>query len=228
MSVSGLPAGIEYLRFLPEIILSVAATLVMVLEPLTGAGKKNGIVALTLAAFAGAIVAAVFANGSPGTSFSGLLIVDGFGTLFRVLVIGVGALTVFTSNPFLKREGANSGEYYALVLFSVVGQCVMVTANDLIMVFIGLEISSISSYVLAGYLRDDKRANEAALKYFLLGSFATAFLLYGIALIYGVTAKDPVTFIGIPLILLAATAVAILVPARRAMSIDPIVALRYE
>src|SRR5262249_10705975 len=91
----------------------------------------------------------------------------------------------FSSNPFLNREGANSGEYYALVMFSVVGQCLMVTANDLIMVFIGLEISSIASYVLTGFLRDDKRANEAALKYFLLGSFATAFLLYGVALIYG-------------------------------------------
>ncbi len=67
------------------------------------------------------------------------------------------------------------------------GQCLMATANDLIMIFIGLEISSIASYVLAGYLRDDKRNNEAALKYFLLGSFATAFLLYGVALIYGST-----------------------------------------
>ena len=112
---------------------------------------------------------------------------DGFGTLFRVIVIGVGILTVFSSNSFLNREGANSGEYYALVLFSVMGQCVMVTSNDLLMVFLGLEISSISSYVLAGYLRDDKRANEAALKYFLLGSFATAFLLYGVALIFGAT-----------------------------------------
>ena len=195
MSASALPASAEYLRFLPEIILSVVATLVMVIEPLTGSGKKNGLVALTLAAFIGAMVAAVFANGSPGTSFSGLLIVDGFGTLFRVLVIAVGILTVFTSNPFLNREAANSGEYYALVLFSVVGQCVMVTANDLIMVFIGLEISSISSYVLAGYLRDDKRANEAALKYFLLGSFATAFLLYGIALIYGATGSTNLALI---------------------------------
>jgi len=122
VSASALPASVEYLRFLPEIILSVVATLVMVIEPLTGAGKKNGIVALTLAAFTGAMIAAVFANASPGTSFSGLLIVDGFGTLFRVLVIGVGVLTVFTSNPFLNREGANSGEFYALVLFSVVGQ----------------------------------------------------------------------------------------------------------
>ena len=195
MSANALPVSAEYLRFLPEIILSVIATLVMVIEPLTGAGKKNGIVALTLAAFTAAIVAAVFANGSPGTSFSGLLIVDGFGTLFRVLVIAVGVLTVFVSNAYLNREGANSGEYYALVLFSVVGQCVMVTANDLIMVFIGLEISSISSYVLAGYLRDDKRANEAALKYFLLGSFATAFLLYGIALIYGATGSTNLALI---------------------------------
>src|SRR5204862_7093150 len=77
--------------------------------------------------------------------------------------------------------------YYALLLFSVVGQCVMVAANELIMIFIGLEISSIATYILAGYLRDDKRNNESALKYFLLGSFATAFLLYGIAWIYGVT-----------------------------------------
>ena len=79
------------------------------------------------------------------------------------------------------------GEYYALILFSIVGQCVMVTANELIMIFIGLEISSIASYVLAGYLRDDPRNNESALKYFLLGSFATAFLLYGVAWIYGIT-----------------------------------------
>ena len=79
------------------------------------------------------------------------------------------------------------GEFYALLLFSVVGQCVMAAANELIMIFIGLEISSIASYILAGYLRDDARNNECALKYFLLGSFATAFLLYGVAWIYGMT-----------------------------------------
>ena len=78
-------------------------------------------------------------------------------------------------------QKAETGEYHALLLFSIAGQCVMVGANDLIMIFIGLEISSIASYILAGYLRDDKRDNEAALKYFLLGSFATAFFLYGVA-----------------------------------------------
>jgi len=102
-------------------------------------------------------------------------------------VISVGILVVLASYRFLDREGAETGEYHALILFSVVGQCVMVAANELIMIFIGLEISSIASYVLAGFLRDDKRANEASLKYFLLGSFATAFFLYGIAWIYGLT-----------------------------------------
>jgi NADH-quinone oxidoreductase subunit N len=184
---NALPAGVEYFRFLPEIILCIAATLVMMLEPLTGPTKKSALSYFTLAALFASMIAAVMANTSPGSAFSGLLVVDGFGTLFRVLVIGVGVLTVFSSNPFLIRQGANSGEYYALVMFSIVGQCILVTATDLIMIFIGLEISSIASYVLTGYLRDDKRANEAALKYFLLGSFATAFLLYGVAFIYGAT-----------------------------------------
>src|SRR5438128_6288002 len=182
---SPVPGSVEYLRFLPEIILTVAATLIMMLEPVTK--RKSTLVCLSLAALLAAMAAAMVANASPGMAFSGLLIVDGFGSLFRVLVMVVGALTVLASSPFLNRQGANSGEYYALVLFSVVGQCILVTANDLIMIFIGLEISSIASYVLAGYLRDDKRANEAALKYFLLGSFATAFFLYGVALIYGTT-----------------------------------------
>src|ERR1017187_9270070 len=116
-----------------------------------------------------------------------MLVVDGFATFFRLLVIGVGILTVLASYRYLAREGAEAGEYHALLLFSISGQCIMVTANELIMIFIGLEISSIASYILAGYLRDDRRNNEAALKYFLLGSFATAVLVYGIAGVYGTT-----------------------------------------
>ncbi len=193
MPVSALPVAAEYIRFLPEMILSAAATLVMALEPLSRSPKRTGLAALSFVAFLAALAAAIYSNGVQGTAFSGLLVVDGFGTMFRALVTVVGALTVLVSIPFLNREGASSGEYYALMLFSVAGQCVMVTANDLIMVFIGLEISSISSYVLAGYLRDDKRANEAALKYFLLGSFATGFLLYGVALIYGATGSTDLT-----------------------------------
>lgn len=187
MPASFVPSATDYLRFLPEIIMIAIGTLIMLLEPLLGGNKKDSLSGLTVLGFIAALVAAVMANGMPGTSFSNMLIVDGFATFFRVLVIGVGILTVLSSAQYLKREHAASAEYYALLLFSVTGQCVMATANELIMIFIGLEISSIATYILAGYLRDDKRNNEAALKYFLLGSFATAFLLYGIAWIYGTT-----------------------------------------
>ena len=100
---------------------------------------------------------------------------------------GVGILTVLTASEYLDREKAHAPEFYALVLFSIAGQSIMASANELIMIFIGLEISSIASYILAGFLRDDERNNESALKYFLLGSFATAFMLYGVAWIYGST-----------------------------------------
>ena len=187
MPASFTPTAIDYLRFLPEILMIVAGTLIMVMQPLLGDNKRTAFSSVTLIGFIAALVAAVAANDYPGLSFSNMLIVDGFATFFRVLVIGVGIFTVLSSSEYLRREHAASAEYYALLLFSVAGQCVMATANELIMIFIGLEISSIATYILAGYLRDDKRNNEAALKYFLLGSFATAFLLYGIAWIYGTT-----------------------------------------
>src|ERR1700681_139860 len=187
MLVNTPPLG-DYIRFLPEIVMTVAGTLIMVLQVLMPESKpKSSLAHLSLVAFAIALWAAINANSVQGTAFSGMLIVDGYATFFRALVIGVGILSVLCAYQYLTRERANQGEYYALILFSVVGQCVMVAANELIMIFIGLEISSIATYVLAGYLRDDPRNNESALKYFLLGSFATAFLLYGVAWIYGLT-----------------------------------------
>src|SRR5262249_46281545 len=156
-------------------------------DPLTADKDKNRMGVIALIGLAAAAWGTMVAQSNPGAAFQSMLIVDGFASFFRYLVIGVGILTLGCSFAYLKRERADSGEYYALVLFSVAGQCIMVTANELIMIFIGLEISSIASYILAGYLRDDKRNNEAALKYFLLGSFATAFFLYGIAWIYGTT-----------------------------------------
>ncbi|HYL39505.1 MAG TPA: NADH-quinone oxidoreductase subunit N [Bryobacteraceae bacterium] len=185
MLANYVPSGDDYIRFLPEMIMTAGGTLIMLVEPLIGENKRTAFSTISLTAFVAALVASIEANTMPGTSFSNMLIVDGFATFFRVLVIAVGILTILSSAQYLRREHAASAEYYALLLFSVTGQCVMAAANELIMIFIGLEISSIATYVLAGYLRDDKRNNEAALKYFLLGSFATAFLLYGIAWIYG-------------------------------------------
>jgi len=187
MPANFVPSPAELLRVLPEILLVVFGTLLMVLEPLTPPGAKSRLGKIGLGGLLAALWAAVVAHSSPGAAFQGMLVVDGFATFFRVLVIGVGILATLSSFEYLKRERAESGEYYALMLYSVAGQCLMVAANELILIFIGLEISSIATYVLAGYLRDDKRNNESALKYFLLGSFATAFLLYGIAWIYGST-----------------------------------------
>src|SRR5579863_1350737 len=184
-----IPSGADMQRFAPEIILSLAGTFLMVLDPLMAKRFPKLFGHLSILALIAAIFGAVGAYGVAGMAFSNLLIVDGFATFFRVLVISIGILTVLASYRYLDIQKAETGEYHALILFSVAGQCLMVASNDLIMIFIGLEISSISSYILAGYLRDDKRNNESALKYFLLGSFATAFLLYGVAWTYGITAS---------------------------------------
>ncbi|MBM3726075.1 MAG: NADH-quinone oxidoreductase subunit N [Acidobacteria bacterium] len=187
MPASFMPSAQEMMRFLPETLLTLAGVFLMVLEAIMAPENKGRLKAFALFALAAALAAAVIAYNDPGPAFNRLLIIDGFATFFRVLVIGVAILAVLGSSQYLAREGANPGEYWALVLFSVVGQSLMVTSNELIMIFIGLEISSIASYVLAGYLRDDARNSESALKYFLLGSFATGFLLYGVAWIYGLT-----------------------------------------
>ncbi|MGA2724396.1 MAG: NADH-quinone oxidoreductase subunit N [Bryobacteraceae bacterium] len=183
----------DLIRFLPETILTVMGTLMMVLDPILHRRSSNAFGHMSIMALIAAIGGAVYAYTEAGPAFGGMLMVDGFATFFRVLVLVVGILTILPSYRFLARQDAETSEYHALLLFSIAGQCLMAAANDLIMVFIGLEISSISSYVLAGYFRDDKRSNEAALKYFLLGSFATAFFLYGVALIYGSTGSVNLT-----------------------------------
>lgn len=187
------PSSAELLRFAPEIFLTIVGAIIMVLEPLTTIKRVFRTIAfLSLAAAAGL---SLLAHANPGLAFNNMIVVDGFATFFRLLVIGVGLLTVMLSGEYLEREGHEGGEYYALLLFSIVGQCIMASANELIMVFLGIECSSIASYILAGYLREDKRNNESAMKYFLLGSFATAFLLYGIAWIYGITGSTNLTAI---------------------------------
>ena len=180
------PPAVDYLRFLPEILLSLFGIVIMMLEAVAR-GKRTYLGVLSVIGIVAALVADVWAYSHPGPAFQNMIVVDGYGTFFRGLVLVVGLLCILTSFSYLERENAQTGEYYALFLFSLVGQCILSTASNFIMVFIGLEISSIATYILAGFLRDDRRNNESALKYFLLGSFATAFLLYGIAWIYGLT-----------------------------------------
>ena len=124
---------------------------------------------------------------SQGSAYSDLISDDFFSIFVHVVVIVAAALAILGSLDYLDQEGIQRGEYYALVLFATAGMGILAGANELVTAFVGLEMSSISTYVLAGFRRRALKSNEASLKYFLLGSFATAFFLYGIAMVYGAT-----------------------------------------
>lgn len=192
-AASFVPSSAEYIRVLPETILTVFGTLMLIFEGFAGEHHRKNLGYLAVLGILAAMAASVAAGSMPGSAFGQFLVVDAFGTFFRLLVLLVGLLAVMCSMSYLTREESDSGEYFALILYSLVGQSLLAVSNELIMVFIGLEISSIATYIMAGFLRDDKRASEAAIKYFLLGSFATAFLLYGVAWIYGLTGTTNLT-----------------------------------
>lgn len=171
------------LRVMPELVWCGFGALLMLLQPFL----KNR-QALTFLAMLGAAIGTLSTFfGIPGSGFSGLIQCDTYSLFFHCLVGLITFLVILASDSYLARENLDGAEFYALILFATAGMGVLSSAQELLTAFIGLEMSSISSYVLAGYRRDSIKATEAALKYFLLGSFATAFFLYGIALVYGVT-----------------------------------------
>jgi NADH-quinone oxidoreductase subunit N len=209
-----LPQGADYVRILPEIVLSVFGMVVMVLEPLIDEKKSQKV--LGLIALVGALAglgATWFMAQAPGLAFWNMVQVDGFSVFFHVLVIAIAAVVILSSYEYMAVQRIRTGEYYALILFGVVGMALMSSAVELVLIFIALEISSISSYVLAGFRRHEASSAEASLKYFLLGSFATAFFLYGVVLMFGATGStniDQITralLVG-PMPLLAYVAVA--------------------
>ena len=145
----------------------------------------GGVVAAALLAMANATVPNAMPGVAPVTYFGGGMVADQMGGLFCVVLCIVAGLAITMSDRYLHEKGLNSGEYYALLLFSTSGAMMMALAYDLVNVFVGLEILSVSLYILCGFSRRDRRSEESAVKYFLLGSFASGFLLYGMALIYG-------------------------------------------
>lgn len=178
---------INYVAILPEIILSVAGVLVMLLIPSVKREHQPRLGYLALAGTALALVAAAIQWGQQGISFSGMIFQDNFAHFSKLLfLLAIGCIQA-VSIPYLQRDGLLRAEYFSLLLFAAVGMCLMAASADLIMTFLGIEILSIATYVLAGYRREEMRSTEAALKYFILGAFSTAFLLYGIAFIYGAT-----------------------------------------
>ncbi|MGO9481914.1 MAG: NADH-quinone oxidoreductase subunit N [Candidatus Kryptoniota bacterium] len=122
---------------------------------------------------------------APGVAFNGMAFTGKFPAFFEVVFVLSAVLTVLLSRPYLERESIHFGEYYSLIVFATIGMMLMASARDLMVLFLGLELMSISLYVLAGFARKNAKSNEASLKYFLLGAFATGFLLYGISLVYG-------------------------------------------
>jgi len=193
--------NINYGSIAPELIAAIAGVLVMLIDALAleRARRANAVVAfLGMLAVLASIIALWSGQWAPFGSqyFSGMVVVDQMRLFFALIIAIVGILTVLLSGQFLDDERLPSGEFLILVLFATCGMLMMVSAGDLVMVFLGLETSSIASYILCGYRKYDLRANESSLKYFLLGSFATAFLLYGIALVYGATGSTNLVAIG--------------------------------
>jgi NADH-quinone oxidoreductase subunit N len=183
-----LPQTADYMRILPELVLSIFGILVMVVDPLLDQEKSHsslGTIALigALAALASTFWMARY----PGNAFWNVVRVEGFSVFFHVLIIAIAVVTILSSFEYLRVQRIRAGEYYALILLGTVGMCLMSSAIELVLIFIALEISSISTYILAGFRRHNVSSSESSLKYFLLGSFATAFFLYGVALIFGAT-----------------------------------------
>jgi NADH-quinone oxidoreductase subunit N len=179
------PRTVDIYRVLPELLWCGFGVLVMLMQPFVRNRHFFTFLAL-IGTLTGTLVSVISAaNAGPG--FFGVVQSDSFSFFFRLLVGTVAFLVVLAAGPYLDRERLPVAEFYALLLFATAGMGVLASAQELLTAFIGLEMSSISSYILAGYRRDSLKSSESAMKYFLLGSFATAFFLYGIALVYGAT-----------------------------------------
>lgn len=186
MNIVFSPADFRWI--IPEITLVVFGLLVLLVDAFRREGTSNRLAGiLTLI---GGIVAIYFAAGLWGLRaglFNGLYAIDSFGTFFKLISLIILIMVAVISLAYTERENLLSGEYYTLLLLAAFGMMVMVSSNNFITIFIGLEVMSLAIYILCGMLKGQARAVEASLKYFLLGSFATGFLLYGMAMIFAST-----------------------------------------
>ncbi|MFQ5482732.1 MAG: NADH-quinone oxidoreductase subunit N [Nitrospinaceae bacterium] len=178
---------IDLISLAPVLVLSVFTMMVLLVDLFAGRNKSI----LVFISLTGLLMTAVsaFAKGSdwPVYSFNESYVVDHLSVFFTMIFCLSSGLAILLSVEYNRREKIRMGEYYSLILFCTVGMIILASSTNLIMIFLGIEIVSICLYVLAGIRRQDPKSNEASLKYFLLGAFATGFLLYGMALLYGAT-----------------------------------------
>lgn len=195
--VNNIPKGVDYIRILPEIVLSVFGIVVMLLDPVMDERRSQKLLGgIALLGSLAAIAATLYQAQFPGLAFSDMVRVDTFSVFFHFLIAAIAAVTILSSYEYMEVQQIRAGEYYALILFGAVGMSLMSSAMELVLIFIALEISSISTYILAGFRRHAAISSESSLKYFLLGSFATAFFLYGVALMFGATGSTSIGVIG--------------------------------
>jgi NADH-quinone oxidoreductase subunit N len=172
---------------LPFLVMTGTGLLVLVLDPLMAPERRDR---LPLVSLAGVVVTAAIVLlrwGQSEIAFGGMLAADGFSAFCNLLFLLVAGLTLLISIAYIRNTGLEHGEYSALLVFGTLGMMIMASSLDLMTIFLGLETLSISLYILAGFLREQLKSNESALKYLLLGAFASGFVLYGIALVYGAT-----------------------------------------
>ena len=179
---------------IPMLCVTLAALAAMGAEAFRSPGERIAIGGLGIIGLVGAAISAAMLWNRNAEGF-GVIVADNFGLFVTLTLVIIGVLTIMFSSQVLERDGMPSGEYYSLVLFSIVGMIMMATANDLLVIFIALEILSLAVYVLTG-IRREIAGTEAAFKYFLLGAFSSAFFLYGIAFTYGITGSTRLSAVG--------------------------------
>jgi NADH-quinone oxidoreductase subunit N len=179
---------------LPELIVAFAGVIVMLYDSYF---PKQRVVSTAIALIglvaSGILLATMWGGSSPATAWNGMIAHDNLRISFSLIFLMVSAVTVLISSVWTDRENVPVGEFHSLLLFATFGMMMMSAGNDLVIIFLGLETLSIATYVMAGLRRSDLKSNESSMKYFILGSFASAFLLYGMALIYGATGSTMLT-----------------------------------
>ncbi len=181
---------VNYAFLAPELLLIFLALMVLIADLFWWRGRTRVLGWLSVASLIAAGVVALPLVGKTGSTLANALLVDPFAVFFKMVFLASTALIIVVSMDYLARyKLPSSGEYYVLLLFATVGMMFMAASSDLIMIYVGLELTSISSYILAGYHKTDARSNESVLKYFILGLIASGIMLYGFTFIYGFTGQ---------------------------------------
>src|SRR5438105_11202481 len=177
----------RFAPILPELILSIGGTILMMVAAFTGRRGAGLTSWVAIALLLGATFALIGAPSHAGPIFDGIITADLFGAFGKAIMFPAAAVAIIAAHGWFERGTEHGSEYAVLIVFAAAGMSVMVSATSLISLYVGLELNSLASYVLAAYRRTDERSAEAGLKYFVLGALASGILLYGISLLYGFT-----------------------------------------